>query len=122
MPPRIPLRRRRRTKVVATLGPASSSPEMIERLFRAGADVFRLNFSHGSHADHADRIAAIRALEERAELLISLYYTEELTMKEIGQVLGVSESRVSQMHSSILARLKAQMADRRKEFQQATAV
>ncbi len=63
MPPRIPLRRRRRTKVVATLGPASSSPEMIERLFRAGADVFRLNFSHGSHADHAERIETIRALE-----------------------------------------------------------
>jgi pyruvate kinase len=66
MPPRIPLRRRRRTKVVATLGPASSSPEMVERLFRAGADVFRLNFSHGSHADHAERIGIIRALEEKA--------------------------------------------------------
>ena len=66
MPPRIPLRRRRRTKVVATLGPASSSPEMIERLFRAGADVFRLNFSHGSHADHAERIGIIRALEGKA--------------------------------------------------------
>ena len=65
MPPRIPLRRRRRTKVVATLGPASSSPEMIERLFRAGADVFRLNFSHGSHADHAERIGIIRALESK---------------------------------------------------------
>ena len=60
---RIPLRRRRRTKVVATLGPASTSAEMIERLYRAGADVFRLNFSHGSHADHAERIATIRALE-----------------------------------------------------------
>ncbi|GAA0601406.1 pyruvate kinase [Craurococcus roseus] len=63
MPPRIPLRRRRRTKVVATLGPASSSPEMIERLYRAGADVFRLNFSHGSHADHEERIGIIRGLE-----------------------------------------------------------
>ena len=63
MAPRIPLRRRRRTKVVATLGPASSSPEMIERLYRAGADVFRLNFSHGTHADHAERIGIIRALE-----------------------------------------------------------
>ncbi|MBY0334661.1 MAG: pyruvate kinase [Acetobacteraceae bacterium] len=62
---RIPLRRRRRTKIVATLGPASATPEVIERLYRAGADVFRLNFSHGSHEDHAARIATIRALEAR---------------------------------------------------------
>jgi pyruvate kinase len=63
--PRIPLRRRRRTKIVATLGPSSSTPEVIERLYRAGADVFRLNFSHGTHEDHAARIAAIRALEAK---------------------------------------------------------
>ncbi|MBC9178392.1 pyruvate kinase [Pseudoroseomonas ludipueritiae] len=65
MPPRIPLRRRRRTKIVATLGPASSTPEVIERLYRTGADVFRLNFSHGSHEDHAARIGIIRALEKK---------------------------------------------------------
>ena len=65
MPPRIPLRRRRRTKIVATLGPASSTPEVIERLYRTGADVFRLNFSHGSHEDHASRIGIIRALEKK---------------------------------------------------------
>ena len=46
------LRRRRRTKIVATLGPASSTPEMLSRLFHGGADVFRLNFSHGTHEDH----------------------------------------------------------------------
>ena len=57
------LRRRRRTKIVATVGPASSTPEMLGRLFRGGADVFRLNFSHGAHEDHAARIATIRALE-----------------------------------------------------------
>ncbi len=62
---RIPLRRHRRTKIIATLGPASSSAEVIERLFRAGADVFRLNFSHGSHEDHAERIRIIRALEAK---------------------------------------------------------
>ena len=66
MPARIKLRRRRRTKIIATLGPASSTPEMLSRLFGAGADVFRLNFSHGSHEDHAGRIAMIRALEEQA--------------------------------------------------------
>jgi len=65
MAPRIPLRRHRRTKIIATLGPASSTPEVIGRLFHAGADVFRLNFSHGSHEDHAARIAIIRDLERR---------------------------------------------------------
>ncbi|HTQ71115.1 MAG TPA: pyruvate kinase [Acidocella sp.] len=59
------LRRHRRTKVIATLGPASSTPEMILQLFQAGADVFRLNFSHGAHADHAARIEMIRAVEKR---------------------------------------------------------
>jgi pyruvate kinase len=65
MASRIPLRRHRRTKIVATLGPASSTPEMIERLYRAGADVFRLNFSHGTHEDHAQRLAMIREVERK---------------------------------------------------------
>jgi RNA polymerase sigma factor FliA len=61
-----------------------------------------------------------RGLSRAERLIIILYYFEEMTMKEIGATLDLSESRVSQMHSSILARLKAQMADRRKEFQQAS--
>ncbi|MEQ9446865.1 MAG: pyruvate kinase, partial [Rhodospirillaceae bacterium] len=56
--------RRRRAKIVATLGPASSTLETIADLYDAGADVFRLNFSHGSHEDHAARVADIRALEK----------------------------------------------------------
>ncbi len=64
MAPRIKIRRRRRTKIIATLGPASSSAEVLSRLFHAGADVFRLNFSHGTHEDHLARITMIRALEE----------------------------------------------------------
>ncbi len=63
-----------------------------------------------------------KGLSRAERLIIILYYFEEMTMKEIGATLDLSESRVSQMHSSILARLKAQMADRKKEFQQATAV
>jgi pyruvate kinase len=59
------LRRHRRTKIIATTGPASSTPEMLAQLFQAGADVFRLNFSHGSHADHAARITMIRGLEKK---------------------------------------------------------
>jgi RNA polymerase sigma factor FliA len=62
-----------------------------------------------------------KGLSRAERLIIILYYFEEMTMKEIGATLDLSESRVSQMHSSILARLKAQMADRRKELQQATA-
>ena len=49
-------------------------------------------------------------------LIVTLYYYEEMTMKEIGATLDLSESRVSQMHSSIVARLKAQMNHRKKEF------
>ena len=66
MASRIKMRRRRRTKIIATLGPASSTPEVLSRLFHAGADVFRLNFSHGSHEDHFARIQMIRALEEHS--------------------------------------------------------
>ncbi|MDB5453474.1 MAG: Pyruvate kinase [Caulobacteraceae bacterium] len=54
-----------RTKIVATLGPASGEDTMIEALFRAGVDVFRLNFSHGDHGDHGARLASIRALEAK---------------------------------------------------------
>jgi pyruvate kinase len=57
------LRRNRQTKIVATIGPASSSAEMLGKLYRAGVDVFRLNFSHGTHADHKERLQYIRALE-----------------------------------------------------------
>jgi pyruvate kinase len=59
-------RRKRRTKIVATVGPASSTPQVLEELFAAGVDVFRLNFSHGAHEEHAARYAMIRALEKKA--------------------------------------------------------
>ncbi len=58
------MRRHRNAKIVATLGPASSTPVVIDALFRAGVDVFRLNFSHGTPADHRKRMEAIRAVEK----------------------------------------------------------
>lgn len=54
-------------------------------------------------------IQALSALSERDYLIISLYYGQELTLKEIGEVLGVSESRVSQLHSKALLRLKGEL-------------
>ncbi len=58
------IRRTRHAKIVATLGPATSGPDTIRRLFLAGVDVFRFNFSHGSRDVHARNHAAVRALEE----------------------------------------------------------
>lgn len=66
------IRGNRRAKIVATVGPASNSPEKLREMFLAGVDTFRLNFSHGSHEDHAVSYRHIRALE-----------------KELGAAIGV---------------------------------
>lgn len=57
----------RRTKIVATIGPASSEPAALEQLLRAGVDVVRLNLSHGVAEDHLTRLAEVRALADRLE-------------------------------------------------------
>ncbi len=57
--------RKRNTKIIATLGPSSSSPLKIHSLFQAGADIFRLNFSHGTHSDHRKKVFHIRQYEKR---------------------------------------------------------
>ncbi|NQV82211.1 MAG: pyruvate kinase [Rhodospirillales bacterium] len=66
------MRRMRNAKIIATLGPGTSSEEMIHALFKAGADVFRLNFSHGDHADHKRRYDIIRAMEEKYKRSIGI--------------------------------------------------
>ena len=63
---------RRRTKIVATLGPATSSPERIEDLILAGLDVARLNFSHGNADDHRERVRLIRELSAKHDRHIAL--------------------------------------------------
>src|ERR1700749_601915 len=65
-PQKTPMRRQRSAKIVATLGPASSSLERLRALFDAGVDVFRCNFSHGTHDDHRQLFAAIRRVESEA--------------------------------------------------------
>ncbi len=66
------IRRDRKVKILATLGPASSSPEMIANLLRAGADAFRVNMSHADHATHAATIAAIRAEEQKSDRAVAI--------------------------------------------------
>ncbi len=62
----------RRTKIVCTLGPASSSPELVQQLIEAGMNVARLNFSHGTQEDHARVIAHIREIAERKRTPVAI--------------------------------------------------
>ncbi|OQX15172.1 MAG: pyruvate kinase [Thiothrix lacustris] len=62
----------RRTKIVATMGPATDTPEAIEAIIRAGVDVVRMNFSHGTHAEHAARAALVRELAHKAGRIVGI--------------------------------------------------
>ncbi len=62
----------RKTKIVATIGPSTSEPEKLEDLIRAGVDVFRLNFSHGTPEEHRRVIRTLRALEEKLQTEVGI--------------------------------------------------
>jgi pyruvate kinase len=78
----------RSTKIVATLGPASSTPAMIRALVDAGANVFRLNFSHGTRDDHAARHRTIRALEQETGRPIAILADLQGPKLRVGQIEG----------------------------------
>ncbi len=82
------MRRHRRAKIVATLGPASESAEMIHALFDAGADVFRLNFSHGAHAEHAQRVRTIRSLERQTGRPVGILMDLQGPKLRVGLIAG----------------------------------
>jgi len=77
--------RGRKIKILATLGPASRSPEMIEKLVRAGADAFRVNMSHGDHETHAQTIASIRAVEKEIHRPIAILCDLQGPKLRVGQ-------------------------------------
>ncbi len=77
--------RGRKIKILATLGPASRSPERIEKLVRAGADAFRVNMSHGDHETHAQTIAAIRAVEKDVQRPIAVLCDLQGPKLRVGQ-------------------------------------
>ncbi|MEO1647660.1 MAG: pyruvate kinase [Pseudomonadota bacterium] len=80
--------RGRKVKILATIGPASRSPEMLRRLFRAGADAFRINMSHGEQADHAKAIAAIRELEKEFARPIAILADLQGPKLRVGEFVG----------------------------------
>jgi pyruvate kinase len=79
------MRRQRRTKIVATLGPSSSERSVIAALFTAGADVFRINMSHTSHERMRELIAAIRSIEEEFERPIGILVDLQGPKLRVGQ-------------------------------------
>lgn len=82
------MKRDRRARILATLGPASSSAARICALFEAGADVFRLNFSHGNHEDHAERLRLIRELERESGRPIGVLMDLQGPKLRIGRING----------------------------------
>lgn len=82
------IRRRRRVKIVATIGPASSSPERLEELFRTGADVFRLNFSHGTQDGHAEVVERIRKVEKKTGRPIGILADLQGPKLRVGRFTG----------------------------------
>jgi pyruvate kinase len=82
------MHRNRRAKIVATVGPASSTPAMLKELFLAGVDTFRLNFSHGTQDDHAKVHAAIRALEVEVGRPIAILQDLQGPKIRVGTIRG----------------------------------
>ncbi len=80
--------RDRKVKILATLGPASRDPEMLERLYRAGADAFRVNMSHGEHETHAETIRGIRALEQKVQRPITILADLQGPKLRVGKFKG----------------------------------
>ena len=78
----------RRARILATLGPASSTLEQIRALAQAGANVFRLNFSHGTHEDHAERARLIRQVEQELGRPIGILMDLQGPKLRVGRIVG----------------------------------
>ncbi len=113
------------TKILATIGPSSSTREQLEKLIDAGADAFRINFSHGTHAEHKERVKIIRQLEKEKGRFISILadlqgpklrvgtFKEDKVLLKDGQTFTLDmnpepgdDKRVCLPHKEIFAALK----------------
>ncbi|NNU16001.1 pyruvate kinase [Parvularcula sp. ZS-1/3] len=77
-----------KTKILATLGPASSSPHRIEAMIRAGASAFRMNFSHGSHEEHAERFRMVRDAAEAVGRPVAIVSDMQGPKLRVGKIAG----------------------------------
>ncbi|MFB0907400.1 MAG: pyruvate kinase, partial [Spirosomataceae bacterium] len=78
----------KKTKIVATVGPASDSEEMLLKLANAGVNVFRLNFSHGTHEEHMARITRIRSINEKHGLKCAILQDLQGPKIRVGEMEG----------------------------------
>ena len=83
----------RKVKIVATIGPACQSEEMLEKLALAGMNVARMNFSHGTHEQHAQRIACIRKVSERLNVSIGILQDLQGPKIRVGELAESRKSR-----------------------------
>jgi pyruvate kinase len=96
----------RKTKIVITLGPSTSSEEMIEKLIKKGVNVFRLNFSHGDHESHAQNIQKIRHVSKKLKKEVAILQDISGPKVRIGKVEGTlllkkgDTLQLSKSHSS----------------------
>ena len=101
---------RRATKIVATLGPASSDPALLEQMILAGVNVVRLNFSHGSAQDHIDRAAAVRAASLRAGREVAIMADLQGPKIRVGR-FAEGKVQLVQGHSFILDASRTELGD-----------
>jgi pyruvate kinase len=93
----------RKAKIVATIGPASRSPEMLESLILAGMNVARINFSHGTHEQHEETIARIRQVSERLDVAVGILQDlqgPKIRVGELPEPIQLSEGDMVNLYAS----------------------
>jgi pyruvate kinase len=93
----------RNAKIIATIGPACQSEELLEKLIRAGMNVARMNFSHGTHEQHAERIARIRKLAEKLGAPIGILQDlqgPKIRVGELPEVIQLSEGEIITLYAT----------------------
>lgn len=105
------MRRRRKTKILATLGPASSTPERIRALFAAGADVFRINMSHTSHTALGELHGHLRALEQEVGRPIAILVDLQGPKIRLGTFPGGSATITTGAEVRVVRKVETDQAD-----------